>query len=97
VRPIKFRAAASADMRRIATDTRARWGHEQAAGYSAALRDAIKSLREYPLRFPEFEGPHKDLRRMNSGRHTVFYLITGDAIEIVRVLHTAMDFDERLG
>jgi len=84
-------------MRRIANDTRTRWGHEQAAAYSAALRDAVKSLREFPLRFPEFESRHEGLRHMNSGRHTVFYLVGEDVIEIVRVLHTAMDFDERLG
>jgi toxin ParE1/3/4 len=96
VRLVKFRTAASADMRRIAEDTRARWGEKQAAVYSASLRDDIKSLGEFPLRFPEFEGRHKGLRRMNSGRHAVFYLVTKERIEIVRVLHTAMDFDERL-
>lgn len=94
---IKFRAAASADLRRIAKDTRAKWGEEQAATYSAALRDAIKSLRDFPLRYPEFPGRRAPFRRMNSGRHAVFYLVTGDLIEVVRVLHTAMDFDERLG
>jgi toxin ParE1/3/4 len=97
VRLIKFRAAASTDMRRIARDTRARWDEEQAAAYSANLRDDIKSLREFPLRFPEFESCHEGLRRMNSGRHTVFYLVSQEVIEIVRVLHTAMDFDDRLG
>ena len=84
-------------MRRIARDTRARWGEHQAATYAANLRNDIKSLRELPLRFPEFEGSSASLRRMNSGRHSVFYLITEDSIHIVRVLHTAMDFDDRLG
>ncbi|MFN2260061.1 MAG: type II toxin-antitoxin system RelE/ParE family toxin [Parasphingopyxis sp.] len=37
------------------------------------------------------------MRRMNSGSHSVFYLVSENRIEIVRVLHTAMDFDERLG
>lgn len=97
MKAIKFRAAASADMRRIARGTRARWGDEQAATYSADLRDAIKSLGEFPLRFPEVEGSHEAVRRMNSGRHSVFYLVGDEQIEIVRVLHTAMDFDERLG
>lgn len=97
MKPIKFRTAASADMRRIARETRARWGEAQAAVYAAALRDDIKSLREFSLRFPEFEGGYKGLRRMNSGRHSVFYLVSDDRIEIVRVLHTAMDFSERLG
>ena len=84
-------------MRRIARDTRARWGDAQAATYSAALRDDIKSLGEFSLRFPEFDGRRKGLRRMNSGRHAVFYLVSEDRIEIVRVLHIAMDFNERLG
>ena len=94
---LKFRAAASADMRRVSRETRTRWGEAQAATYSAKLRDDIKSLREFPLRFPEFEGRRKDLRRLNSGRHAVFYMVTEERIEIVRVLHVASDFDEWLG
>ncbi|MEQ1688016.1 MAG: type II toxin-antitoxin system RelE/ParE family toxin [Sphingopyxis sp.] len=94
---ITFRTAASADMRRAARETKARWGHAQAAVYSAGLRDDIKSLREFPLRFPEFEGGRAGLRRMNSGRHAVFYLVGEEMIEIVRVLHTAMDAKGRLG
>ena len=88
--------AASADMRRVSRETRAKWGDAQAAAYASNLRDGIKSLREFPLRYPEFEGSHQGLRRMNSGRHAVFYLVTPDRIEIVRVLHVAMDFDEWL-
>lgn len=84
-------------MRRIARDTRARWGDVQAAIYAASLRDDIKSLGEFSLRFPEFDGRREGLRRMNSGRHAVFYLVTEDSIEIVRVLHNSMDFDGRLG
>jgi toxin ParE1/3/4 len=95
MRRLKFRAAASADMRRIERETREAWGDAQAAKYSAQLRDAIKSLREYPLRFPEFE-PRPGLRRMNSGRHAVFYLVLDDRIEIVRVRHVAGDFERWL-
>lgn len=94
---LKFRAAASADMRRVARDSRARWGDEQAAAYSANLRDEIKSLREFPLRFPEFGQQRPGLRRMNCGRHAVFYLVGEDLIKVVRVLHVAMDFDDWLG
>jgi toxin ParE1/3/4 len=94
---IKFRTAASADMRRLSRETKARWGEAQAAIYSAKLRDEIKSLSDFPLRFPEFEGRRQGLRRMNSGRHAVFYLVGAGQIEIVRVLHVASDFDEWLG
>lgn len=93
---IKFRASSSADMRRVSRETKARWGDAQAAAYSAMLRDDIKSLQEFPHRYPEFEGRPR-LHRMNSGKHAVFYLIGEERIEIVRVLHAAMDFDEWLG
>jgi toxin ParE1/3/4 len=90
-----FRTAASADMRRIARETKARWGIAQSAIYSAKLRDDIKSLLEFPLRFPEFE-PRPGLRRMNSGRHAVFYQVFDDRIEVVRVVHVASDFERWL-
>jgi toxin ParE1/3/4 len=96
VHQIKFRALAAADMRGIARYTRTKWGDAQTAAYVAMLRDQIKSIPEYPLRFPEFGGKYKGLRQMGCGRHVVFYLVTDDAIEIVRVLHEAMDFAEWL-
>ena len=95
MKPIKFRKAASADMRRVASETRDRWGEAQAARYSARLRDDIKSLSKFPLRFPEFE-PRPGLRRMNSGRHAVFYLVLANRIEIVRVLHAVRDLERLL-
>ena len=92
---LKFRAAAAADMRRVARETRCAWGEAQAAHYSAKLRDDIKSLREFPLRFPEYES-RPGLRRMNSGRHAVFYLVFEDRVEIVAVIHVASDFERWL-
>ena len=89
---LTYRAAAIADLRRVARETRAAWGAAQAAKYTAELRDDIKSLRELPLRFPEFEG-REGLRRMNSGRHAVFYLVVDDRVEIIRVLHVASGFE----
>lgn len=34
-----------------------------------------------------------DLRRMNSGHHLVFYLVTDLTVEIIRILHERMDVD----
>ena len=82
-------------MRRLARETRAAWGDAQAAVYSAKVRGDIKSLCEFPLRFPEYE-PRPSLRRMNSGRHAVFYLVFDDRVEVVAVLHVASDFERWL-
>jgi toxin ParE1/3/4 len=89
---IVYRAEASADLRRTARETRAAWGEDQAKRYVAKLRHEIKSLSQFPLRFPEVEA-RPGLRRMNSGRHAVFYVVADERIEIVRVLHVASDFE----
>ena len=92
---IKFRTAASADMRRIARDTRAAWGEDQAFKYLRRMHSEIEALREFPMRHPEFD-PCPGLRRMNSGRHAVVYLVVEDQVEIIRVLHAASDFEQWL-
>lgn len=86
---------ASADQRRIPAETRRVSGEDQARRYVAGLRDEIKSLLRYPLRYPEF-APPPGLGRTNSWRHAVFYLVAEDRIEIVRVLHVASDVARRL-
>ena len=93
---IRFRAAASADMRMVARESRRRWGDQQTATYIARLRDDIKSLADYPERYPEFE-PRPGLRRMNSGRHAVFYLVGREQVEIIRVLPVTSDLAGTLG
>lgn len=90
-----FRANASADLRRIAAETRRAWGEDQAKRYVSALRNEIKSLVQFPLRYPEFE-PRPGLRRMNSGRHAVIYIVQDERIEIIRVLHVASDLGRLL-
>ena len=55
------------------------------------------SLRQFPLRFDEFDRARPGMRKMNCGHHVVFYLVTDEHIEIIRILHEAMDFDGRIG
>ena len=97
MRRLLFRRIAAAELRAIGKSTKARWGDRQAELYVAELRDRIKSLREFPLRFPEFGSERPGLRKMTCDHHVVFYLVTDETIEVVRILHEAMDFGERLG
>ena len=92
MRKLIFRIAASAEMRRIAKYTKAEWGAEQARRYAARMRQRIKSLREFPLRYPEVDR-RPGLREMRCGQHVVFYQVSEDAIEIVQIVHVAADFD----
>ena len=95
MKALRYRATAEADLRRVARETRAAWGADQAAACAYQLREHIKSLRAFPLRFPEF-GFRPAMRGMNSGRHAVFYLMLDDAVEIIRVLHAASDMERWL-
>ncbi|WP_067733361.1 type II toxin-antitoxin system RelE/ParE family toxin [Novosphingobium naphthalenivorans] len=92
MRRLIFRTAASKDLRQISRYTKAAWGTDQARKYAAQLRERIKALREFPLRHPQVEA-RPGLHRMRCGQHMVIYCVSGDAIEIVRILHIASDFD----
>ena len=92
MRKLVYRAAASAELRRIARYTKREWGETQARRYAALLRQRIKALREYPLRFPEVAG-RAGIREMRCGQHLVFYRVSDEAIEIVNIVHVARDWE----
>lgn len=79
-------------MREIAAYTKAEWGREKARRYAALSRKRIKSLRQFPLRYPEVE-LRPGLREMHAGQLVVFYAVGDEAIEIVQVLHVGADFE----
>ena len=95
-RNILYRPEAIADIEDIAEYTTERWGPSQARSYIAALRKDIESLTEFALRYPMHESSQLGLRRMNSGHHLVFYLVTDQTIDIIRILHERMDVDEAI-
>ncbi|MEJ2409902.1 MAG: type II toxin-antitoxin system RelE/ParE family toxin [Novosphingobium sp.] len=72
--------------------TKSAWSPDQARKYAGQLRERIKALREFPLRHPQVEA-RPELRRMRCGLHMVMYCAPDEAIEIVRILHIALDFD----
>ncbi len=92
MRKLVYRAAAEAELRRIACYTRREWGAEQARRYAAELRQRIKSLRDFPLRFPEVAG-HAGIREMRCGQHVVFYSVSDEAIAIVNLVYVARDWE----
>ncbi|WP_339690898.1 type II toxin-antitoxin system RelE/ParE family toxin [uncultured Parasphingorhabdus sp.] len=88
---IRFRPEALADLEDIADYTIERWGSKQARSYISSLGADIKSLSDFALRFPEHEPSGLGLRKMTSGHHLVFYLIDGEIVEIIRILHERID------
>ncbi len=78
-------------MKAIARHTLATWGKQQARKYMRALNRAMRELAMRPDLGRAFERLHQGLRVYPCGKHMIFYLATGNGIDVVRVLHQRMD------
>ncbi len=83
--------AAWADLGRIASFTSREWGERQRARYLSAIRRRLAELQ----RRPELGRPRDEVaagyRSILAGRHVIFYVLSVDAVEVLRVLHDSMD------
>jgi toxin ParE1/3/4 len=56
--------------------------------------DGLKSLREMPCRYPIYqEEPWKsrELRRINIGNYSGFYLVTDKTVQVIRIAYGGRD------
>lgn len=94
---------AKRDIVEVLEYTRERWGKAQAREYGELIREALVAIAGDPTRGL----PRDDVRsgvlayhikqRGRPARHIIFYRLgpTG-TVEVVRVLHDAMDFEQHL-
>lgn len=82
--------------------TRDRWGKEQAREYRDLIREALSAIAAEPQRGrvrgtrPGILSCHIKQPGRNA-RHILFYRVTtAGAVEVVRLLHDSMDFDQHL-
>ena len=70
-----------------------------ATRFYSALRTAYREIERFPYIGVKRHFAEPGLRswRVKGFPHLVFYKPTGDRIEIVRVLHGAMDLESKLG
>jgi toxin ParE1/3/4 len=90
-RTVSLSPDARIDFTDILLYTRQEWGEEQRDRYEAALVHAMANLADYPdlgeRRPGLFSGCHAHV----VGRHVLYYRITDDTIEVVRILHERAD------
>jgi toxin ParE1/3/4 len=82
--------------------TRERWGKDQAWEYRNLIREALNAIAAEPQR-GKVRGTRPGILSYHikqpgrDARHIVFYRVSGaGTLEIVRLLHDSMDFDEHL-
>lgn len=96
MRELRLRRTARRDLAEIYNYTRRRWSRQQADKYLAGIHAEIEQLREKPDIGRPLAGTQADFFRRKSGSHVIFYLAGESILDVVRVLHKAMDFTSHL-
>lgn len=93
---LRFTAAAEADLRQIAIFI-ASDSPRQAATFVRQLRTACRGLLDKPYRFPQASpGKNSFVRKRPHGAYVIIYAVQENAVEIIRVLHSARDYENIL-
>ncbi|RYD25174.1 MAG: type II toxin-antitoxin system RelE/ParE family toxin [Verrucomicrobiaceae bacterium] len=88
--------AAISDLQAISQHTLQTWGEEQETRYLDAIWQTLEKVRTHPEAFRSRTDLHHGCRSVRSGRHVIFYITTGTSVEVIRILHAAMDFSSHL-
>lgn len=93
---LRWSSKAQSDLDDIRDHTRRQWGSPQAAIYLRIIRAAIRTASSGPLQAATADHYRAGHRKIVAGAHVVFFRIKEESIEIVRILHGAMDIDSHL-
>ena len=67
------------------------WGVDRAFEYQSEIDSRMNALADGTLSGLTAESIGVDLRRLVSGSHVIWFRVEGDALRIVRVLHSSRD------
>lgn len=77
---------ADRDLERLYRDGCQQWGETQADRYYDALLNHFTVLTENPLLFRAVDEVREGYRRSVCGKHSVFYKVSGDIVEIMAIV-----------
>ena len=86
----RFSRRAEADLASIGAHTLRTWGEDQAIQYIGDLEACCQMLADNPALGRACDDVRPGLRRMESGRHVVFYRQAAGGILVSRILHQRM-------
>jgi toxin ParE1/3/4 len=87
---VRFSRRAEIDLLDIGTYTLRTWGEAQADRYLKDLEACCQMLGESPLLGRNCDEVRPGLRRIEHGKHVVFYRRFHDGILVSRILHQSM-------
>ena len=93
---IDFSPAAEADLDGIWEYSAKKWGSDQADSYVDDIRDACLDLASGRKPGKKIDDIRKGYQKYPVGQHFVFFRDSGRGIEVIRILHKAMDAERHL-
>jgi toxin ParE1/3/4 len=84
------------DLDGIWTYTARTWDVDQAERYIRRIAEAIDLVAETPMLGRNCDHIREGYRKHPVGSHVLFYRLINDGIDVVRILHSHMDFDRHL-
>jgi toxin ParE1/3/4 len=91
-----LRPRAQDDLDEIWDYTADGWGLDQAETYIRQLWKDIQTVADRPSLGRECSEVRPGYRKYPSGSHVVFYRLTDDGIDVVRILHERMDYERHI-
>jgi toxin ParE1/3/4 len=88
--------AARTDLDTIWTFGEAQWGAARAERYTREIQRAVETVANDPRRGRPCDEIRDGYFRFAVGSHLLFYRRRADVVDIVRILHQRMDFDQHL-
>lgn len=93
---LTFTHAALEDLRSIRAYTLETWGAEQEERYLDRMWARFDSIRLDPARYRLRPDLFPGCRVAAEGKHVILFRASANRLEVVRVLHAAMDFRRNL-
>ena len=84
------------DLQSISDYTLRNWGSKQEEGYLKALWDKLGLIQSNPESHRLREDLAKGCRSARHEKHVIFFTVQGQTLQIIRILHGAMDFSSHL-
>ena len=91
----RLSSLAKQDLIEIAIYGDQNFGIEQSNHYRDRLKNRFELLAEQPLLFPAVDHIYSGYRRSVCGKHSIYYRITDEVVEIMRILGQ-QDHEEQL-
>jgi len=94
---IELTPAALADLRSIRAYTLERWGAKQEEAHLNRMWERFESILANAAHFRFRPDLFPDCQVATEGKHVILFRVNRSTLQVVRVLHSAMDFKRHVG